>query len=312
MKKIKVLSLITIAFFALSLTSCLSSGHESFTYEKPLSGSQNFSYITDLSTGDEYIVGTGADYNFSFEATDHTLSIYATGLQLRSGAGSYTFRIDDISFKYDKFGAIAATQGTYTDPVNNVTISNLDLNYQQRSIGMMNMDVYTFTYTIDNRYKVRVIQTSTFYFGETEIKDINTSDVELNNKTVYYCVTFDPKTLEGTTIESSIWAYNILLPGQKDKALYEFAQPLKATFTADGYKLSAINAKIFKDNSKDPFEMVASNIQADGSFILSDDGEQRNPNLRIGITLDNKYRITSSVGLSMTKELAEEFEKIPM
>lgn len=307
MKKIKFLSAIIAAVAGFAFSSCLGDGSTRITTERNLSGSQNFSYITDLQTNEEYIVGTGANYSMSLESTELTFGLYATGLQVKAGGGSYTFRIKDIKYKYDKFGAIQVSIPNYTDSENNVVISDFDLNYQQRSIGYMNMDIYTMTYTLDNRFKIRVIQTSIFYFGDTEIKEISTSEIKETNRTSYYCIAVDPKTLDGKKMDASLWVYNILIPGQKAKTNYNISEPLYITYSSNGYTLEGINVKVFEDGSKTPSSLVASNVQGNGTYLLRDDGEKRQPNLLLGITIDNQYRINASVGYSFTKELADQF-----
>jgi len=307
MKKTKVLSLMAFAFLALAMNSCLGDSDTVITSEQSLAATSNMSYVTDLTTGEEYMIGTGASYNFRFESVSQKMTVSATGLQLIAGAGSYTFEINDVPFKYDSFGAIAAKVESFHDAKNNVSISDFDINYAQRSIGYMNIPVWTITYTVDERFRIRVVQNAIYYFGETKVTDIPTQSSLLDNKTVFYAVSFDPKTLNGKDVEARINIYNILLPDTKVTGNYLIEQNLKANFSANDYTLNGTDCKLFYETNK-ATEFTVNSASANATFLLKDDGKKRNPNIEFAITLNNKYRLTAVAGLSFTEELVKEYE----
>lgn len=303
MKTIRLINSITLSVILLALSSCLGDGTTTITTDRAIPATSNMSYITNTETGNEYIIGTGADYSFHFESVSQKMNVGVTGLQLLPGAGSYTFNLNDVSFEYDSFGAIVAKIPTYTDAKYNVTISDFELNYYQRMMGQLSIPVWTLTYTVDNRFRIRVIQNAFYYFGTTKMTDLSTTQEIIDSETIYYAITFDPKTLDGKELDARINVLNITLPTEKFVDNYIIEQNLKAVISADGYQINGTNCKLIISGSNKQTENVINSASAKGTFLLKDDGQKRNPNVEINFTMDNRYRLEATAGLSFTSGL---------
>lgn len=292
---------------SLGFTSCLGDGKTSFTNERQLSEGNNMSYITDLQTGEEYLLGTGANYNFTFESYEQVTTIKVSGLQVRAGGGSYSFNIVDRKFTYDRFGAIVLDIPEINDLQNNVKITDFSLNFLQRQIAYantgINIPVWTITYTVDGRYRVRVVQNAIYYFGYTDRIQLPDQDIEDQTSTAYFAVAFDPRNIEGNKVKTNVYAYNILLPGFQSTGDYVMEQTITSTITADGYTFEGMNCKLYENLKTEPTKSVINSITGTASFILKDDGIKRNPNLDLRFTIDNSTQYKAELGYSFTDDL---------
>lgn len=303
MKKFKVLSALSFIFLAIALSSCLGESKTEITQNPQLASNRNMSVIIDRNSADDgayQIIGTGADYSLSIELTERVFNLSVSGLQLKPGAGSYSFTIANQTFTLDKFGGVMMNIPSYVDEKNNVRITDFKFHYLARGLGGMNIPVWTITYTVNDQYDVRVVPTSCYYFGSTQITDLAEDKTEASGTETYYCVQFDPKTLDGNKVTAFLNVFDLKIPGKQYAESYVIEKELKATVTPVGYTISGVNCKLMTLNNKET-DFKVNSCNAVGTFIVPT-GEKIPDCLDINFVIDNKYRFTAATSYGFVED----------
>lgn len=258
----KITNLLLAAAVMLGFTSCLGGDSEQIETKTLY---QVFNYVEDVQTGKGEIV-TGTSYEMELNYTKGILNLSINGIQTSQSAPSYTVSISDIKYSFNEKGEMLINVPRASNGV--ITITDLKFKYRQRTINYsMSIPVFDITYTINDAYKVRSIQESTFYFGDTKTSIIG-SPQEFKTDKSYYCVTFAPSTRVDGKPQARLFMYDAKF-APKMPEMNLMVLELYADFSLDGYTITAPTAKVYTgtvQNPKEEPDYAITNLNLTGKF----------------------------------------------
>lgn len=293
--KIKNLLIATLAIFG--LTSCLGGSNDDQHYIAALSDCIN--YVENTQSGDVNVTG-GAKYSIDVNITQSTLDLVIDGVQLTPGGGSLVLNLKDIPCSYDKDGNLVASTLTYTSGSN--TITNFSFKMRQRYLNATSyIPVFDVTFNINGSYFVRTFQSSTFYFGTTNVQVINTS-TQTNTDKTFYTVTFDKTKIgEGSNVSANLYIYSAKFADKMPKMdLMIFNIPAK--LGRDGYTLAGDNLKVYTGTVTNPVEQPDYPVTGlTGTGIIT-------KGLILNFTVASRFILSADLGYSFTEGVIEDLQ----
>lgn len=170
MKLLKSFLFVCLACFA--MTSCLSDDGPSQTVRYNLN--YNLSLVYDnQSTESAPVLLDGAKYEFDFNVIDSKVNITIRDLQVSATGSRYTFAMKDLKYKVDNEGTVVVSVPAITIPMKDGKSINLTSLVVRQNGAVVNTTqnavYYDISYTFDDRYDVRAIQTSNLFNAKVEV-----------------------------------------------------------------------------------------------------------------------------------------------
>ncbi len=164
-----MLSLLTIlAAASMTLSSCLGNSESEEKGTANYGGSSCLNYVTDLETNQSFVSTTPPSYTFNFNYTKGNVNIEVSSLQLAQNFSALNFQLPEMKVEADYY--FMKMQGTDITPINvasQYVFSKFLARYSNRVWNGSFWPVFQISYTINNRYEVKVIPTSLLLFGTT-------------------------------------------------------------------------------------------------------------------------------------------------
>lgn len=256
----KFTRLLLTAAVAMAMTSCSSDEPtEKFTVEYPASG--NFIYSLDTATGSS-TVSEGCYVKLEF-MTDYKVNIKVTNM-LYNGTDRISFELENQTWSINystgarevNVASVSAlgSQGAYRPvPVKNLKIVNLD-----RAIDGNYQPSLSMTMTVDDTYDVRIVPTTLFDFGTSEVVTRQTAATYTTDDT-YYAVALDrSKMTADIVIFNAKFATN--MPTQTQITI----PGVPFTIDQDGYSFAAAEVIPNQYNGSPKPEFVITDISGTG------------------------------------------------
>lgn len=242
MKKLSYLAILVISVIA---TSCLGSNSSSFEYTRSLQSSANFSVVKNIETGAESVIANGAVYELKIRPDEGKISVSVSGLQLTPNSGSYSFTIDDATFKYDETGALVLTVTDHLDTsMSGIAINNFSLSYLERYMdGSTAIPAWAISFTINGRYTVRAVQKTTVLFGTSDVTVIQSGSNYTQN-TAFYSLRFDPTGATSNEIKANFYLFDAKFADKMPKMNMAILD-IPVTIGVNSYSMRADELKIY-------------------------------------------------------------------
>lgn len=244
---IKKIPFLSAAFsLTLLLSSCLGTSRQE---EKMLYNYVDcFNAVTDIATG-ETSVRISPTYSFEFEYTTGTCEVVMNNISLPGVNGALSFKLEGLKFSFDKEGhyIINAFNVVPSGSAGAVySFNNFSLKFMDRILNnSMRVPAYYINYTVNNKYKVNVVSTKSYYFGETIVKSSD-DKADFTTPNTYYIVRIDPQD-QKATVEFNRAQFNSQMP-----MLNFTLRDLSYTVTADGYVIAPTTVLIPYVNNETP------------------------------------------------------------
>lgn len=243
----KITKILLAALAAIGLTSCLDSDGNDQTSTDNLY--QVFNLVQDTQTGDIEVI-PAVSYTMEFNFTKSTVNFAITGLQVSHSSPAYNVAEMNVKYSLNEKGEVVFNIPSMTNGV--CTVTDLRFRYRMRNMGVNNIPVYDITYTVNNNYKVRAVQTATYYFGETETSILGTESVYTTDKT-FYCVVFDPTSVKDGKMLTRLLMYNAKF-APKMPEMNLMLLDLYAELDLRGYTVEQDEAKVYTGSPQNPKE----------------------------------------------------------
>lgn len=177
----KIISSTLLAgFAALALTSCLDNDTPTQTVIYNLS--YNNSYVIDYVTpGAEPEFLPGAKYEFKFNITANTCIVSVEDLTLVDDGASYKFSLPETRYTVDTEGFVNLSIPAAEVVIGNATLSISDFKLRQAGAivdGNKQALYYDISYTVDNKYVVKVVQSNNIFNTRTVVTNLNDNSVQ--------------------------------------------------------------------------------------------------------------------------------------
>lgn len=204
--------------------------------------------------------------------TTKLASVTINGLKLSQSSPSYSVTQQSVQFTLSDKGEIVLNVPSFTAASGNVTVSDFKMNFRLRYMGINAIPVINMTYTVNGIYKVRTVQMSTFYFGDTETTIIGTESV-FHTDATYYCVTFDPSVKKDDKIQARLFMYDAKF-APKMPEMNLMLLDLYADMDLTGYHVETESTKVYTgvvQNPKEEPDYAVTNLTMDGVFATGVD-----------------------------------------
>ncbi|MCM1355631.1 MAG: hypothetical protein NC212_04395 [Staphylococcus sp.] len=257
MKK-SLLSFGVAAAAAISMTSCLGNSTSDSVSTFNYGNKDCFNRVVDAQTGETSITLNPVytfRYNFSKESLDAELS----NIKLGDGFSSLAFKLIGLSLKQDTKDGFLVSSGRDIIPYGaeqSFVFDTFNLrSLPGRRLGNYSIPVYMLTYTINNRYRVTVYPTTSFFVGSTESMTTNpdATTVSYTDKggESYYSVQLDPEKMKAKLLVAGV-KFNSTMASQNFTVTN-----LPLELTANGYKVVSEPGKTYE--MVDPNNKVIAN-----------------------------------------------------
>lgn len=166
---------------AFAMTSCLDD--DAPTQKVQYNLNYNVSLVTDTQAQDAApTLFDGAKYEFDFNVTASKVDVNVKDLQVSPSGARYTFTITDQKYTVDNEGFVQLSIPAVTVPTTTGSSVNVSSFKMRQSGAMVNATqstvYYDISYTFNDRYDVRVIQTSNIFNAKVTVTDSETGDVK--------------------------------------------------------------------------------------------------------------------------------------
>ncbi len=166
---------------AFAMTSCLDDDTPTQTVQYNLN--YNASLVTDAQAAEAApMLFAGAKYEFEFNVTASKVDVNIKDLQVSPTGARYSFTIADQKYTVDNEGFVVLSIPNATVPTTTggpVTVSAFKMRQSGATINATQSTVYyDIEYTFNDRYDVRVIQTSNVFNAKVTVTDTETGEAK--------------------------------------------------------------------------------------------------------------------------------------
>lgn len=235
-----IASLGAVLMTALTFTSCLSDHTDNKqTYTARLGSSECINRVEDLETGDVFIANNGAAYQIEFNFTEGTIDTQIAGLILSPNITGLSLRVPTLPLKVDEkkgFYVCSGTDLSSQETQSAYVFTNFSLRAAPgRTYNGQGVPVYCINYTLNNRYRVCVIQKDNFYFGKTNVTATTPGAQTYTSE--------DPVcriVLDGTNKTATFYYANLKFSNSSAVESF-YLKDVPYTVTANGYTIQLID-----------------------------------------------------------------------
>ena len=288
----KISKFFIAAIAALSLTSCLGDSDNDQYYMAQLSDCIN--YVEDATTGEAYAI-PNVKYNIEINITQSTATMIIDGIQVTPGGASYAVKLENVPCTYSQDGSVVISLPSYQNA--SISLTNFNFKMRPRYMGLEYIPVFDIRYTVNTNYNVRTFQQSICYFGNTNVS-IKGSGASSTTDLTYYLVTFDKKTIDGTSLKANLHIYSAKF-AEKMPEMDIMMFNIPANLNHDGFTLEAESAKVYTGNSSSPVEQPnypVTNLV--GTGIISS-------GLTLNFTAAGRFDLSAELGYEFTKGILD-------
>lgn len=235
-----IASLGAVIMTALTFTSCLSDHTDNKqTYTARLGSSECINRVEDLETGDVFIANNGAAYQIEFNLTENTISTQIAGLILSPNITGLSLRVPTLPLKVDEKKGFYVCSGTDLTPEGTqgaYVFTNFSLRAAPgRSYNGQGIPVYCLNYTLNNRYRVCVIQKDNYYFGKTNVTATNAGSQPYTSQEPACRI-----VLDGEKKTATFYYANLKFTSTSTVESF-YIKDIPYTITANGYTMQMID-----------------------------------------------------------------------
>ncbi len=295
----KILNYLFAAVLAIAFSSCLSSNDKLITTTAFTSG-QNGSFVEDLEKGTSRLIGTGGAYNLEINYTESTVNISVSGLQLIPGGSSYSFDIKDQKFTFDQTGSILVNIPNYIDTRTNVVINNFSMRFLDRQVVLGSSSVanpaWAISFEVNQRFKVNVVQYTTYYFGKSDVTIIATGEKSETTE-AFYCLALDSQSVDTdkNMVTGRLYMYNAQFASNMPK-MNMVIKDIPVKVTSEGLVFDSASLKLYVNENTEQPDYGVTDFYGVVDFDAKPDSENNMHNLDITFTCANRFLVRLDLG----------------
>lgn len=251
MKKHLLLSALILPA-AMAFTSCMNTEGNRQESTINYGGSLCFNYVTDLDDPARSFISLSPQYSFQIEYFSSTLTTSMSNVRLTSDGSPLTFRTPAMKASNANTNYTISCTGTDIVPEGqsqSYVFSNFNLNIIERSIlnasgSYKYSPVYNLTYTVNNRYKVRVFPTYYDVVG-TITSTAPGATTSSDSKRAIVSLTLNPDASAPTTGKATLELIDITFANDFTEPRI-IAEGIPYTVSASGISIRTDNDAVYK------------------------------------------------------------------
>jgi len=240
----------------------------------------SFALVTDMQSNTSVYDAT-IKTDISIETFGSTADISVSGLNVEPGK-ELSFNTGDISMSLNKEGAYTATASGIS--ASSSVIEDLRfMLYQRVSLGSITGVDYLVntTFTVDNRWKVRIVDNNCRFYGYSVIRTVGTEST-YRTAEPQYLVRFDPE--KGT---ADLYVYNARFDSKMPQAFDMVFPGIPFSMVQNGYSLHA--DELIPRIGDVPYERYKiTDLNVTGSFVDN--------SLTVSFTCAGRYALNATLG----------------
>lgn len=241
---------------ALTFTSCLKS--EGNRQESTINYGNTlcFNYVTDLQDPSAAFVSRAPQYTFNLEFYGSTIAASMSNIRLTPDGPALTFRTPELTMSTSTTGYTLYTNASDVIPegqtqsyvFNNLTLGIIERSILNSSGAYKYSPVYNISYTVNNRYHIKVFPTYYDVVGMVTSTGTGTTETYESNKAIL-SLTLSPSETAPTTGKAAIELFDVKF--NSDVTITRIlAEDVPYTVTSSGIRINTDNETVYK--IKDP------------------------------------------------------------
>lgn len=246
----------------------------------------SFALVTDMQSNTSVYDAT-IKTDISIETFGSTADISVSGLNVEPGK-ELSFNTGDISMSLNKEGAYTATASGIS--ASSSVIEGLRfMLYQRVSLGNITGIDYLVntTFTVDNRWKVRIVDNNCRFYGYSVIRTVGTEGT-YRTAEPHYLVRFDPE--KGT---ADLYVYSARFDPKMPQAFDMVFPDIPFSMVQNGYSLHA--DELVPRIGDVPYERYKiTDLNVTGSFVDN--------SLTVSFTCAGRYALNATLGAVLKAE----------